>query len=484
MTLHGLLEASARRDAAKAAFVAKDSRTSYGELAGRAGGFAAALNQLGVGRGDRVAVVLDSDVDYLVAFYGTLMAGGVAVPVCPDTRTEPLLHALGALRRARSSSSTPTTCAGWTATSPPCPSCAPCWFAATGGWPSPATSHRPASRRRPSPRRLPTPGPRARTSRRSSTPPGTTGRPKGVMLSHDNLVANVRSIVSYLALSPEDVVGMVLPFYYVYGNSVLHTHIAAGATIAHLGSLAFLAQVIQGLQDFACTGFSGVPATFARLAGFGHFARYDLSRLRYVTQAGAAMTPALIGKLRAAIPTTQVFVMYGQTEASARLSYLPPDRLDDKLGSAGKAIPGVTLKICDPQGRELPRGALGEVVAEGPNVMVGYFRDPDATARVLRPEGLRTGDLGTMDEEGFLFLKGRETEMIKSGGHRLSPLEIEQAVAKAPGVREVAVTGVPDELLGEAIAAFVIPQPGATISRKTSFGPAFSTCRGSRCRAT
>jgi acyl-CoA synthetase (AMP-forming)/AMP-acid ligase II len=200
---------------------------------------------------------------------------------------------------------------------------------------------------------------------------------------------------------------------------------------------------------------------------FSSFGDYDLSRLRYLTQAGAAMAPALTQKIRAGLPRAKLFVMYGQTEAAARLAYVPPERLDDKLGSAGKAIPGVTLLVCDADGRELPRGDVGEVVARGDNVMLGYMGDPEATARVLRPEGLRTGDMGSMDADGYLFLKGRESEMIKSGGHRISPLEIEEAIAKVPGVREVAVGGVPDEGLGEAIAAFVVPEPGTTLTKKS-----------------
>jgi acyl-CoA synthetase (AMP-forming)/AMP-acid ligase II len=295
---------------------------------------------------------------------------------------------------------------------------------------------------------------------------GTTGRPKGVMLAHRNLVANVRSIVAYLELGPRDVVGMVLPFYYVYGNSVLHTHLAAGGTIAHAGSMVFPTAVLKEMARRGCTGFSGVPATFARLLSLSSFDGHDLSALRYVTQAGAAMTPQLVTRLRERLPSVRIFVMYGQTEASARLSYLPPERLDDKLGSAGVAIPGVTLKICDAAGRELPRGELGEVVAQGDNLMLGYYRDPEATERTLRPEGLRTGDIGRMDEEGFIFLEGRESELIKSGGHRISPYEIEDALMRTPGVREAAVCGVPDELLGEAIYAFLIPNDAAEVTKK------------------
>ena len=178
------------------------------------------------------------------------------------------------------------------------------------------------------------------------------------------------------------------------------------------------------------------------------------------------MGPELTARVRRALPGVEVFVMYGQTEASARLSYLPPADLDRKVGSAGRAIPGVELRIMDGQ-RELPPGQVGEIVARGDNIMKGYWRDEEATALTLRPEGLRTGDLARMDEEGYLFIQGRQSEMIKSGAHRVSPLEIEEALARGEGVAECGVAGVPDDLLGEAIAAFVVLQPGKELNRRS-----------------
>jgi long-chain acyl-CoA synthetase len=276
----------------------------------------------------------------------------------------------------------------------------------------------------------------------------------------------VRSIVEYLELDANDRVAMVLPFYYVYGNSVLHTHLCAGGTIVQAGTMTFPAEVLKQIASHRCTGFSGVPATFARLLDVAGIATADLSSLRYITQAGAAMTPALTERLRGAFPGVRIFVMYGQTEASARLAYVPPEDLDRKMGSAGKAIPGVVLRILDAEGRELPRGTVGEVVAQGDNVMLGYWKDADETARTLRADGLHTGDLASMDEDGFLFITGRESEMIKSGAHRIGPREIESAVELVPGVRECAVAGVPDALLGQAIAAFIVAEEGAAIDRQ------------------
>lgn len=470
--LHDLLLASVDRHPDKPAFVRKGEAVSYRDLEERIARFAGALTDSGVRRGDRVAVVLDGDSDYLVAFYGALIAGAAPVPLCPDTRTGPLVYAL-AHSGARAAVLDAANLRWLDGHATEIPELRALFVRGQGTLTQPGHLSTLSFRDALS-------GPRGHDAGATANDlcalvytSGTTGRPKGVMLSHRNLTANVRSIVSYLELTSDDTVGMVLPFYYVYGNSVMHTHLAVGGTIAQLGSLTFVPQVVEALANFGCTGFSGVPATFARLLSFSSFHKYDLSRLRYMTQAGAAMTPALIEKLRAAFPTVRVFVMYGQTEASARLAYVPPERLVEKMGSAGMAIPGVTLTICDNEGRELPRGEVGEVVARGENVMLGYFNDAEATAKVLRPEGLRTGDIGYMDEDGFIFLKGRESELIKCGGHRISPYEIEQAIAKAAGVHECAVVGIPDDMLGEAIAAYIIPEAGVTLTKKAILDACF-----------
>lgn len=293
---------------------------------------------------------------------------------------------------------------------------------------------------------------------------GTTGKPKGVVLSHANLAANVESILAYLKLGNEDRCLNVLPFYYSYGNSVLHTHMAAGGTVILENSLAYVHNVVSRMSTEGATGFSGVPSTYALLLTRVKLEDYDLKSLRYVTQAGGAMAPAQIARLRRSLPHTRLFVMYGQTEATARLSYLPPERLDEKLGSAGIAIPGVRLEICDDGGRPVAPGTVGEICASGANIMAGYWKDEEATRDVLRNGWLRTGDLAYMDDEGFIFIKGRSSEMIKTGAHRINPREIEEVVEECEGVAEVAVVGVPDDILGQAIKAVIVPRSGMTLS--------------------
>jgi acyl-CoA synthetase (AMP-forming)/AMP-acid ligase II len=172
----------------------------------------------------------------------------------------------------------------------------------------------------------------------------------------------------------------------------------------------------------------------------------------------------MVERLRAASSRAELYLMYGQTEATARLATLLPHDVATRPGSIGKAIPGVSLAVLDEEGRLAPPGETGEIVARGDNVMVGYWNDPEETARVLRPDGLHTGDLARMDEDGYLYIVGRQSDIIKCGAYRISPKEIEEAILELDGVAEVAVTGRPDELLGEAPVALVVPEGDGLLS--------------------
>lgn len=287
---------------------------------------------------------------------------------------------------------------------------------------------------------------------------GTTGSPKGVMLTHRNLVANADSIVKYLRLSSDDKMMVVLPFYYSYGNSLLTTHAKVGGTL-HIGrNFIYPNTVLELMIRESITGFAGVPSTFAILLNRSAIRKYAFPSLRYLTQAGGAMSPRAAEELQRILPGTDIFIMYGQTEASARLTYLHPADFHRKAGSIGKPIPGVRITIrredstpCDPR-------EAGEIVAEGDNVMKGYWGDPEGTARILRRDGLHTGDVAWMDAEGYIYIVGRQSEIIKSGGHRIGAKEIEEAILELSTVHEAAVVGEEDEILGESITAYVVPK--------------------------
>ena len=296
---------------------------------------------------------------------------------------------------------------------------------------------------------------------------GSTGLPRGVTLRHRNLAANTRQILDYLHLTADDSVLSVLPFHYSFGNSLLLTHFAVGGRLVVDNRFAYPSTVVETLERSRVSGFSGVPSTYAILAAKTDFLRRGWPDLRYLTQAGGGMTAALTRRLLDELPAhVRLFVMYGQTEASARLSYVPPERLREKLGSIGIGIPGVTLTVRDEHGRECAPGEVGEVVAAGENLMQGYWNAPEETALVLKSDGLHTGDLGRKDDDGFIFLVDRIKNMIKVGANRVSPREIEDVIAEVAGVAEVCVAGVPDELLGEAVEAFVVVAPGAEVPRE------------------
>ena len=434
------------------AIVDGERRTGYGELWSRANDFAQLLREHGLLHGDRVGIVLPNRTEAVVAWYGTWLAGGVVVALNVQARVRDLVpwldhcgarfvvhehdhvDAVQALA-AMATSPVAISVSGSAMVFQP-PSAVMCACAST------ATA---------------TPAPPDDLALILYTS-GTTGAPKGVMLSHANLLANARSVIAYLGLGPDDGVLSVLPFYYAYGASVLHTHLISGARVVLAPNLVFPQLVVEAIARERVTGFSGVPSTFALLLDRVALHEYDLSSLRYLTQAGGAMTTTLANRLRAALPRPRLFVMYGQTEATSRLTWLPPEQLDRKPGSVGIPVDGVSLKVLREDGSEAASGEAGDVWVHGPNVMQGYWNDPAATAAVLRDGWLRTGDIGHLDHEGYLFLAGRRSDMIKTGAHRVHPDDIEQAIAEMDGVIEVAVVGVDDEVLGQVIKAFVVTE--------------------------
>jgi long-chain acyl-CoA synthetase len=427
-------------------------RVRYGELWLAAAAVARQLREHGLQSGDRVCLLLDGSPEYVASYYGILAAGGVVVALNTAAKARDLVGWIGHCG-AR--------------------------FLIHGNHPELAATLRelPAACRPIDVQSL-----AAATADNGSAgviapaqpdalaaiiyTSGTTGDPKGVMLSHRNLVSNVLAVASYLRLTPADRVLHALPFYYSYGNSVLHTHLAAGASVVIESSLVYPHRVLARMVEERVTGFSGVPATYSLLLSRTQLDTYPLDALRYLTQAGGAMSPADIVHIRSLLPQVEFFVMYGQTEATSRLAYLPPERLPGKLGAAGVPIADTEIAVLDAEGRPLPVGEVGEICARGPGVMLGYWNNPAATAQVLRDGWLWTGDLGYLDDDGFLYIQGRSSEMIKTGAHRVSPAEIEDVVAELAGVAEVAAAGVPDPLLGQVIKVWLVRRSGARLDER------------------
>ncbi len=285
---------------------------------------------------------------------------------------------------------------------------------------------------------------------------GSTGKPKGVMISHKNLIANTSSIVDYLQLTQDDRMLVVLPFYYCYGLSLLHTHLRVGGSIVFNNSFIFLGAVLKSLSDYKCTGFAGVPSHFQiLLRKSDSFKQTRFPDLKYVTQAGGKLAPVFIDEFMEAHPEVRFIVMYGQTEATARLSWLPPEEYEKRKGSMGKGIPGVELRVVNEKGELIKPGETGEVIARGDNIMMGYFADEEGTKNAIRNGWLYTGDLGTVDEDGYIYLTARSKEIIKVRGKRISPKEIEAVILALPEVIDCTIEGVEDEIEGEMLKATV-----------------------------
>ena len=467
MLVHRLLADAASHAPDAVALIEPHRKTTYGQLDQLADRCAALLQGAGVRRGDRVLVALENCAELVAMYFGTMKAGAVAVPLPVGPKSDRLARVV---RDCEPTVAVVDAAAGREIGATHPLGAVPVVFVLDGptgaGSPSAAV---PATAQVRSLAQALDMCPEQPAPVRSIDSDlaaiiytsGSTGEPRGVMLTHRNIVSNTRSIVEYLALTARDSVMCVLPFYYVYGLSLLHTHVAVGGTVVIDNRFAFPNVVLRAMQEHAVTGLAGVPSTFALLLHRSALGDIELPSLRYVTQAGGNMPTARIVEWRERGPAVPLYVMYGATEASARLTYLDPARLTDKPGSIGKPIPNVEIVILTDDGRSAAPYEIGELIARGSNISRGYWNDPKETEEKFGPLGYRTGDLGYADNEGFLFLVGRRHDMLKVGAHRVGAKEIEDIVHEFPGVIEATVVGAPHDLLGEVPVAFVALREGS-----------------------
>lgn len=439
---------------------------SYGEVAGRVRLAAALLARQGVAAGERVMLALPNGPAAVVASLAVQSCGGCAVEVSREWGAE-ALRAIAEQTQARHAVIAGRDAALWAAIHAPfrriwivhpapppprmCELLAPAEWTWVGEDGAVEAGHAPAP---PAVLDADAPALLIYTS-------GSTGRRLGVVQTHRNIAANTRSICEFLQLGPADRVLSILPLYHCYGKSLLQTHLLAGGSVFFDHRFTYPRVVMEAMAQQACTGFAGVPLTFELLRRQGAATGADFPALRYVTQAGGPMQADTVRWARAAFAPARLYVMYGQTEATARLSYLPPESAQAKEGSIGRGIAGVELRVLDEDGRECATGQVGQLAARGDNVTKGYYNDEEATRQILRHGWLWTGDLAYRDADGYIFITGRAKDILKIRGHRIGAAEIERCLCRHPDVSEAAVVGVPDAVEGESAAAFVVLRAGA-----------------------
>jgi acyl-CoA synthetase (AMP-forming)/AMP-acid ligase II len=271
---------------------------------------------------------------------------------------------------------------------------------------------------------------------------------------------------------------LILPLSYCFGASVLHTHLYQGGGVVFDRRFMFPDAVLHAINKYACTTFAGVPTAYNVLLRRSNISSIKVPSIRRFLQAGGPLAPQRIAELRAAVPEPKVYVMYGQTEATARISCLEPERLDEKLGSAGRPLDNVAVRIVDEDGKTLPPGEMGEIWAKGPSITMGYLNEPEESLRVFNHGWLRTRDLGHLDADGYIWIDGRKGAFLKMRGVRVSFAEIEGRVAAVPGVYECAAAAVPHPEAGEALALYIVPDNGAgdVIDQVRRSLPVYWTC--------
>ena len=466
MLLHEILENSARTNPEKTALVTGGRGWTYSDLDRASGGLAGALLEKGFRPGDRLGICLGNTLETVVGIFGALKAGGAFVLVNPAVKRNKLVYIISNARCAALLSSGEKLGGNPSEFLDAVPSVQQAYLTdGMGGNPRIHSYHDTV-------KNPPVFQPPAIVDVELAAliyTSGSTGIPKGTMLTHLNMVAAARSIASYLEIGPEDVVLNVLPISFDYGLYQVLMMFMVGGTVVFSDPFSYPQDIVRAIQEYGVTGLPCVPPMFALLSRLGGTQSREIPTLRFITNTGAAPGVKDILKIRELFPAVRLYLMYGLTECK-RVSYLPPEEVGCRPGSVGKPMPNVAVRILKENGEEAGPGETGELVVRGSNVMQGYWEDPEATSRALRPgrfpweKELYTGDLFRTDEDGFLYFIGRKDDIIKIRGEKVSPKEIENVILGLGGVREVVVVGVPDDVLGQAIHAHVVQSETGTLT--------------------
>ncbi len=465
--VHHFLRSSAQAYPEKLALICEGERLTFSQTYSRVLKVAHHLRHHGLQKGDRVGVYLDPSVDQVISIFGILAAGGVFVPINNTLMREQVTHIVHDCQM-EGLVTTEKKFASLKLSEEPLNSLRFVILnkVAEGSQPDLPTSY------------LSTIYEHQEQNCWSDWPigpdlagilytSGSTGKPKGVMLSHSQIMAGSAIVSEYLSLTEKDKILAVLPFNFDAGLNQLITAFHQGATLVIM-SFVFAKDIVRMLEKENITGLAGVPTLWNLLSqDKSGLAKATLPAFRYITNTGGVMPQPVLGNLRKILPNTKIFLMYGLTEAF-RSTYLPPGELDRRPTSMGKAIPNTEIFVINGEGELCKPGEVGELVHRGPTVSMGYWGNPDLTEKVLRPNPLSPNEIGTaervcysgdlvkMDEDGYLYFVGRRDSMIKTSGYRVSRTEIEEVLYQHSQVKEAAVIGVPDDVLGQSIQAFLV----------------------------
>lgn len=466
MLVYDFFQDAVRYRPHKVALLCSGRRWSYSAIQRNVESLAAILLGQGVQQGDRVAFLLGNSAPAVVAILAALKVGAVCVPITPVTKPERILtdseaialitdkaeyeRITGAIENVISlrcivilSSAAESIDISW---------------ACKNRAPDDSVDSRPSCEITDS-----APAALLYTS-------GSTGHEKGVLLTNANIAFSIRTIVSYLTNGETDVVLNVLPLSHTYGLTQLLTMFAACGTLILQPWLSRPEALLSTIAREKVTGLPLVPPLIRTLLQC-RLREYNLSTLRYVTNAAAALSISTIRHFRSTLPRVRLFAMYGQTECM-RASFLPPDQIDVRPESVGRGLPQQEVAIIDDGGIPVNDGVTGELAVSGPNVMAGYWRNPAETAKALKQNRfsnrvfLHTGDLFRRDEEGFLYFVSRKDDMINTCGEKVCPGHVEEILCGLEGVLEAAVVGIADDVQGNAVKAFVVLRPGLQLSRR------------------
>ena len=465
--VHHMLLSSVCRFPNKEALIHGDQRLTYTEMTELTASLAHGLQRVGLQRGDRIGIFLRQSIPQVLSIFGISLAGGVFVPInealfpnqvayiAQDCKMKGLItdspKLAGLLKVIKNISSLD-------------------FVVLLEGEAMPEiglSTHNFSKLCEPTPSQ-----PRSDIGIEKDLAAilytsGSTGKPKGIMLSHANIIAGASIVSTYLEITAAERILAVLPFSFDAGLNQLTTAFQQGGTLV-LMSFTFAREIVKMLLKKRITGLAGVPTLWSLLAQpLSTLHEHRFPCLRYITNTGGAMPQSVLSTLRKALPTTKIFLMYGLTEAF-RSTYLPPEELERRPTSIGKAVPNTEILVVNDRGQPCRPGEIGELVHRGPTVSLGYWGHPDMNERVFRPHPFfahklggdekvcYSGDLVKMDEDGFLYFVSRRDTMIKSAGFRISPTEVEEVLFQSGKLLGAAVIGIPDQLLGQHIKAFVV----------------------------